>query len=62
MLTNRISIIKGDITKQRVDAIVNTTDPYFSGSSVVDAAIHSAAGAELREECDRLDRFSKKRS
>ncbi len=56
---NRISIIKGDITKQRVDAIVNTTDPYFSGSGVVDAAIHRAAGSELREECDRLNRSSR---
>ncbi len=53
-MKNRISIIQGDITKQRVDAIVNVTDPYFSGSSVVDAAIHDAAGSQLREECDRL--------
>ncbi|MFB2973830.1 macro domain-containing protein [Aerosakkonema sp. BLCC-F183] len=59
MLTNRISIIKGDITKLKVDAIVNTTDPYFSGSSVVDGAIHRAAGSQLREECDRLDRSSR---
>ncbi|HEY9850250.1 MAG TPA: macro domain-containing protein [Leptolyngbyaceae cyanobacterium] len=53
-MKNRISVIQGDITKQQVDAIVNTTDPYFSGSSVVDEAIHSAAGSQLREECDRL--------
>lgn len=39
--------------------IVNTTDPYFSGSGVVDAAIHRAAGSELREECDRLNRSSR---
>ncbi|MCL1463409.1 GUN4 domain-containing protein [Argonema galeatum] len=54
-ISSRIAIVKGDITKQQVDAIVNTTDLYFSGSGAVDAAIHRAAGDELREECVRLE-------
>lgn len=51
---NRIAVIKGDITEQKVDAIVCATDYYFSGSGGADRAIHRAAGAELREACRQL--------
>lgn len=38
-----IKIIKGEITKLAVDAIVNTSDKKFFGASGVDLAIHRAA-------------------
>lgn len=47
-------IISGDITQQVCDAIVNPTDVIFSGGGGADRAIHRAAGAQLREACDRL--------
>lgn len=47
-------IIRQDITKMQVDAIVNPTDHMFSGSGGTDARIHFAAGPELRTVCDRL--------
>ena len=40
-------IIRNDLTKMKVDAIVNPTDPFFSGSGGVDLAVHQAAGPEL---------------
>ncbi|BDA71732.1 hypothetical protein CAL7716_058980 [Calothrix sp. PCC 7716] len=53
-LKNRIEVIEGDITKQKVQAIVNPTDIQFSGGGGVDYAIHKAAGPRLKEECKRL--------
>ena len=47
-------IIRQDITKMKVDAIVNPTDYMFSGSGGTDAHIHQAAGPELRKACDAL--------
>ena len=47
-------IIRQDITKMKVDAIVNPTDYMFSGSGGTDAHIHLAAGPELRKACDAL--------
>ncbi len=47
-------IIRQDITKMKVDAIVNPTDYMFSGSGGTDARIHFAAGPELRAACDAL--------
>ena len=47
-------IIRQDITKMHVDAIVNPTDYMFSGSGGTDARIHFAAGPELRKACDAL--------
>jgi O-acetyl-ADP-ribose deacetylase (regulator of RNase III) len=52
---SRITVVEGDITQQRVDAIVNSTDLGFSGGGDVDRAIHRAAGSELRKACSELN-------
>ncbi|MDM8564405.1 SUMF1/EgtB/PvdO family nonheme iron enzyme [Candidatus Halobeggiatoa sp. HSG11] len=51
---NRIEVIKGDIIRRKVDAIVNATDESFSGGGGVDYAIHQQAGPMLKVECDKL--------
>ena len=49
-----LQIIRQDITKMQVDAIVNTTNEEMVGYSGVDLAIHKAAGPELDKECARI--------
>lgn len=51
---NPVKVIKGDITKLQVDAIVNAANSELRGGGGVDGAIHLAGGSEIMDACRKI--------
>src|SRR5262245_48859126 len=55
-LNGRVSVLVGDISQQKVDALVNAANSTLMGGGGVDGAIHYAGGPKILTECKEIRR------